>query len=413
MATDTANRTMAARPRPGARPEAAARFRPGRAAVVVGIALVLAAALLAQAVTGALAGRQPLMAAQLPVPNGAADEQVAMIRHTAAVMSGLDPQEAARQARPLALRALAHDPLAPRAIAIAALATEDSAARRAILDAGTAINRRDLLLQGLTLEDRAARNDYRGTIETLDALLRVHPEQRDLMFPLLLQALAQDAAVPEFVRFLDGSSVWHRTFLRHAAGQAEVLPNLGAFRLASRLDDAPFDRNLVIGLVAQGELDLAYRVYNRATGKQIGPLAPGPIDWSTELPPFDWQFPSQRGMRVNPQPENDRIELYVRGGQGGVIARKLVRNPRADFAIRVNENISPPGAVSDLRLRLRCPGSGIWLFDRAFADGAQTFAIDLPPADCRFLSLEIHARAWSGQPPIQGTIDRLEIIAAN
>lgn len=392
-------------------PRAGTKFKPGRAAVAAIVALVLAAALLAQAMGGALAKRQPLLAANLPIPSGVAFEQLAMVTHTAAAMKGVGQREAAEQARPLAMRALALDPLSPRALAIAALATDDRAARRAILDAGTAINRRDLLLQGLVLEDRVARNDYRGTIETLDALLRVHPEQRKLLFPLLLQALAQDVAVPEFARFLDGSSTWHITFLRHAAGQPALLPNLGALRLNSRLEDPQFDRQLVAGLVAQDELDMAYRVYSRATGKRIGELAPGPMEWSAQLPPFDWQFASQPGMRVHPRSGGQRIELYVRGGKGGRVARKLIRNPRGDFAIRISENISPASAVEDVRLRLRCPSSGSWLFDRPLSDGTTTFAIDLPPVDCNFLSLEIHARAWSGQPPIQGTIDRLEIVS--
>ena len=410
MATVTAKRTMPGRPKAG-QPKAGERFRPGRAAVAVAVALVVAAALLAQTIGGALVRRQPVLAAGLPIPNGAAYEQLAMLTHSAAAAGGMGQREAAQQAWPLALRALAHDPLSPRAIAIAALATADRPQRRAILDAGTALNRRDLLLQGVMLEDRVAQNDYRGTLETLDALLRVHPEQRKLLFPLLLQALANEAAVPEFARFLDGSSIWHRTFLREAAGQPALLGNLGLLRLNSRLEDRIFDRQLVLGLVGQGELDLAYRVYSRVTGERIETLSPGPIDWEAELPPFDWQFASERGMRVYPEPEENRIELFVRGGQGGPVARKLIRNPGGDFAIRVSENISPASAVGDVRLRLRCPGSGTWLFDRPLTDGATTFAIDLPPADCGFLSLEIHARAWSGQPPIRGTIDRLEIVS--
>ncbi len=402
---------MPGRPRAGTLPTAGERFRPGRAAAAAIVALVLAAALLAQAAGGALVRRQPALAANLPIPNGAAYERLATLLHTAAATQGMGQREAAQQARPTAMRALALDPLSPRAIAIAALAAEDRDRRRAILEAGTALNRRDLLLQGLTLEDRVARKDYRGTLETLDALLRVHPEQRKLLFPLLLQALAQEAAVPEFARFLDGSSTWHLTFLRYASGKPALLPNLGAFRLTSRIEDRTFDRQLVLGLVSQGKLDLAYRVYSRATGNRIESLSPGPIGWGADLPPFDWQFAGERGMRVYPQPEENRIELFVRGGQGGTVARKLIRNPRGDFAIRVSENISPADAVEDVRLRLRCPGSGTWLFDRPLGDGTTTFEIDLPPADCGFLSLEIHARAWSGQPPIRGTIDRLEIVS--
>lgn len=410
MGTAMAKRTMPGRSKAGTRTKAGLRVRPGRAVVAAAVALVLAAALLAQAISGALARRQPALAANLPVPNGAAYEQLAMVIHTAAAIKGMDQREAAEQARPLAMRALARDPLSPRAIAIVALAAEGREARRAILEAGTALNRRDLLLQGLMLEDRVARDDYRGTIETLDAMLRVHPEQRKLLFPLLLQALAQKPAVPEFARMLDGSSDWHIMFLRHAAGQPELLANLGALRLNSRLEDRAFDQLLVMGLVGQGELDLAYRVYSRATGRRIGALGPGPIEWSSELPPFDWQFAGEQGMRVYPRSEDGQIELYVRGGKGGVIARKLIRNPRGDFAIRVNHNIAPANAIEDVRLRLRCP-NGPWLFDRPFTEGATTFAIDLPPVNCNFLMLEIHARAWSGQPPVQGTIDRLEIVS--
>lgn len=407
-----ATRTMPGRLRRSTRSPVAERLRPGRAALAAAFALVLAAALFIQAVSGALSRRQPVLAADLPVTNGAAYEQLAMLTHTTAAVNGAGQHEAAQQARPLAMRALASDPLSPRAIAIAALAAEDRTTRRAILDAGTALNRRDLLLQGLMLEDRVARNDYSGTVTTLDAMLRVHPEQRKLLFPLLQQALSQEAAVPELARLLDGSSDWHKTFLQDAAVEPRLLTNLGALRLDGRIEDQRFDKLLVAGLVKQGELDLAYRVYSQATGKRIGPLTTGAIEWSTALPPFDWELAGERGMRIYSRPEENRIDLYVRGGQGGTVARKLIRNPRGDFAIRARENITPPDAVEDVRLRLRCPGSRTWLFDRPFADGTTTFAIDLPQVDCNFLSLEIYARAWSGQPPIQGAIDRLEIVSS-
>ncbi|WP_427964010.1 hypothetical protein [Altererythrobacter sp.] len=352
----------------------------------------------------------PDFAVSLFPANGLAREQLAAKTFTAGITEPDDAPEAARQAADIAVAAVLSDPLVPKAYAILALAQPEEAKRRAILDVASQINRRDLFLQGLVLQEHIAERNYPRTIETLDQILRVNPEYSREFFPVLVEALGEEETIPLFANMLDGSSPWHQRFLNFAVGQREILPNLAVLRQDVFVDDENFDRRLIAGLAGQGDIAGAEALYRRVSGSDTGLGRYGLLDWKSAYPPFDWRFVDQTGFRAQQSADGKELELSVRPGKGGIIAARLLRTPEPPFEIRNANRISPADQLRDVRLQLLCANSQTPFYDERFSNGADGFRIESLPQDCEHMILAINARAWSGRSALSGTIQSIEIV---
>lgn len=390
--------------------------RPLRALVVVPAVLLLVAALFTQAAASVREKDQPDLAVQLAPYNGAAHQERAVRQFEQGVRKPDDLVPAARAAAAESRRAAAHDPLVPRAYAILAIAEGDPAKKRALLGAASAINRRELLLQGLVLEDAVARGDYPTTLATLDAMLRVHPEQKNQLFPVLARALEDPAALPAMRSLLDRGPQWREDFLLAAAHDKAALVNLARLRLSRGKVDPAIDRKLVAGLAESGRLDLASEVYAAATGQRAASSAAGTgrgaLAWTSDFAPLDWALADDPGFRAQRDAASPALEVNVRPGKGGVIARRIIATPPGAFAIEVGHDLGPAAQVGDVRLQLRCVGSADLLFDEPFRVGSHRFRIPSLAGRCGGLDLQIYARAWSGRKPITGTINPLALYPA-
>ncbi len=374
------------------------------------IGILLALMLGAQAASSVTTRTAPDFAVSLFPANGLAREQLAAKTFTAGITEPDDAPEAARQAADIALAAIRSDPLVPKAYAILALAQPEEAKRRAILDAASQINRRDLFLQGLVLQEHIAERNYPRTIETLDQILRVNPEYSREFFPVLVEALGEEETIPLFANMLDGSSPWHQRFLNFAVGQREILPNLAVLRQDVFVDDENFDRRLIAGLAGQGDIASAEALYRRVSGSDTGLGRYGLLDWKSAYPPFDWRFVDQTGFRAQQSADGKELELSVRPGKGGIIAARLLRTPEPPFEIRNANRISPADQLRDVRLQLLCANSQTPFYDERFSNGADGFRIESLPQDCEHMILAINARAWSGRSALSGTIQSIEIV---
>ena len=383
---------------------------PGRLVVALLVGVLIAGLLALQALSSVSTRTAPQLADKLLIPNGLAEEQHASQLLMAGVKTQDDVTPSAQAASPVALEAFRAEALTPKAHAILALAETDPGKRSRILAAATRINRRDLLLQGLVLEEQVGAGDYVASLGTLDRLLKVHPEQQAALFPVLMRALSQDAALPAFGEILDGSAEWHNDFLDFAVRDKAALPALATLRSGGKLGSADFERKLVAGLADSGQINRAYALFQKITGKQAASGGAGSIDWSADFAPFDWRFADDGGFRAQLARNGEKTEIYVRGGKGGIIAERLIRAPSGRFGIRLNHRISPADQVRDVRLQLRCAGSRDPFYDERFERGENLFSVGSSPAGCGFLSVAIHTRAWSGRSALRGTIDALEIV---
>lgn len=376
-------------------------------AFALGLAFVLAGQALSSASTRSAPG---LAVSAFPF-NGLAQEQLAFETFTAGVSAPEDTFEVARSASETALQAVRSDPLTPKAHTILALAAGDPSSRKAIITAATRLNRRELSLQGLALQEHIASEDYAGTIETLDQILRVHPEYSREFFPVLAQALGQEETIPLFAEMLDNSSPWHARFLSFAVGQRDSLSNLALLRAQIEVDEESFDRRLIAGLAGNGDVAGAEALYQRVTGRDAGLRGEGQLDWSSAYPPFDWRLVDEPGFRAQQSPDGSELELSVRPGKGGVIAARLLSAPQGPFEVSLDHRIAPTEQMRDVRLQLSCVGNTAPFFDERFSRGEGGFEVPSPPQNCEYMIIAINARAWSGRSALSGTIEPVRIRA--
>lgn len=383
---------------------------PVRFTAALAFGLVLSGVLFLQTLSSFSSLKAPQVAAMLPIQNGLSQEQLA----ARTLMGGVETQDdvvpSAQAASSLALAAFRSEPLTPKAHAILALAESNAENRARILAAATRINRRDLLLQGLILEEQVKAGDYSGSLGTLDRLLKVHTEQEAALFPVLMRALEQQAALPVLGEILDGSAGWHNDFLDFAVRKPDALSALADLRERADVGSDEFERRLIAGLAQNNRTDRAYRLFQISSGKQAASGGAGPIDWASDFAPFDWKLADDRGLRAQESRREGQLDIYVRSGEGGLIAERLIRTPSGRFGVKIGHRIMPADQIPDVRLQLRCAGSGTPFFDERFVRGVKVFEVGAAPAGCGFMSIGIQARAWSGRSALRGTVDQLEIV---
>lgn len=383
-----------------------------RQIVLVICCTLLALALAAQAISSILTRRGPQEAVAVFGFNGLAYEQLAFRRFQREATDAQALMNAALAARPYALSAVATDPLAPKAHAISALSIENSSRQAELLSLASRLNRRDLALQGVVLEEALEDADYDRTVATLDQILRVHPDHRQRFYPALLQALAVPEGGAALADLLDGSSPWHQSFLMTASRTSEVQLVLASIRDKITVPNREIDRRLIKGLIRQGALSEARRVYEIArvgTRNDRG----GRLTWNAAFPPFDWRLQAQNDFRAQPSRDGERLEIYVRPGQGGVIAQRIIAAPQAPFPVEVTVDAAQDIRPSNIRLQLRCADGGDDFFEEPLRRGRNGILVPAVPQDCAGISLQIYARAMSGEPALRAELGRLVLKTAS
>ncbi|MEQ5789347.1 hypothetical protein J3454_15755 [Erythrobacter sp. NFXS35] len=325
----------------------------------------------------------------------------------ASAPSPADLQRLARSPAQAAREALKREPLLPKAHALLALSEADPQKRRRIVTLASNLNRREISLQALVLQQRAEANDYAATIDTLDQILRVHPERQAEFFSLLVNALTQRETRTAFSNLVRDPLPWRDAFLGFAVGKPEALENLAAIRQDIDLDNRAFDQRLIAGLVAQGRIDEAASLYNLVAGSEQGTPAGS---WQADYPPFDWQLADTPGLRAQSNSDGTRLEFSVDPGEGGILASRIIPAPSSAFEIRVPHELDPSSEREDLKLRVSCVGQITPFFEDTFANRKSVFAIRRRP-DCQYLEVAIAGRAWTGSRALSGTFGELQVIS--
>lgn len=381
-----------------------------RLAVSTVAGLALAAGLAVQSAGIALTRKAPATAVSLFPRNGLADENLAASAFLSA-SEGLVPGEVGMAtARRWAVSAYELEPLVPDAHAILALAQSEAEVRSKIVRFASQLDRRSSKLQAVVLQEQVNAQDYPGAVATLDRILRVQPSRAPELFPTLLPVFVREGAVDEFARILDGTSPWHQDFYRYAAMQPIALPNLLELRRRVSFEDRELDQLLLKNLAAAGELELAYGFYQDLDSGDAAELAMGKLDWDAKFAPFEWVFSDRVGLRAQPSLNEEGIEISVRPGKGGVVARRLIKTPTTPFVLEVIHNMQSSNALEDIDIGLRCAGADkAVLLDRSLGSQGDGYDIAKQPASCTFLELTIKARAWSGRSALKGRLDSIRM----
>ena len=383
-------------------------IRPLRLTLCTVGGLALAAILALQATSSVLTRKNPDLAVSLFPLNGLALEEATYNDFLRRLGTPPDLALAAANSTAGARDTVAIEALTPRAHGLLAMAEPNPRRRDEIIAAASTLNRRDLFMQGIALERYADQGDFENSLATLNRLLRVHPEQTDYFFIFLIEALKDEKALSAFAEILDGSSDWHRAFLYHATGKPEVLGNLVRLQARLTFDDANFQRLLIARLAQDGRYADAYALYRQASGRGLT-TGKGTIPWTSDYAPFDWQLSEGTGLRGFAAPGSDELEVFVRRGEGGIVAQRVIAADPGGFAVELEHRLAPADQVRDVRLQLRCDGSRTPFYDERFEPGPNRFEIGGIPAGCDYLILAIHARAWSSRSQLRGTVGELRI----
>ncbi len=407
---------------------------PGLARVLLASLIALPLAVLSgtQALSSAALKASPERALAVFPWNGLASEKVAYLTLSAAVSQaaglpadgGLQAQADGASASPSSLprmadlaryasaatdqarTAIRREPLAPRAYVLLALSETDPAARAALVEAASRLTRRDPVLQVLVLEERGKAGNYLGAIDALDEILRVNPERREELFPVLAKALGQQAAVPGLARLLARPLPWRESFLNFAVDDGMALENLAIVRERIVIDDPVFDRKLIARLAQSGRIAIAERIYAKVAPARAASKGAGA--WKADYPPFDWQLADQPGFRAQAGDTPESLEVGVKPGNGGVIASRLLRNPGGPFAIRLAHEVEPASQTGDLKLAIACQGQTEPFFENAFTQSETAFAVQRVPP-CPYLTVSITARSWTGGRTLSANLGPLKV----
>lgn len=381
--------------------------RPFRIGVSVTLGLVLAAALGAQSTGIALTKKAPSMAvAGFPL-GGLAYENIASAIFLATAEATGSPEQGAKAAKPWALEAYRLEPLVPKAHAILALAEDDRQKRKQMLDAALALNRREPRLQAVILQEQVEEADYPGAIASLDRILRVRPSQYNELFPILIGVFAQEGAISEFAKILDGSSDWHARFIRYAANQPPALENLAILRSQMSFDDRVADRRLLYNLVRKGEVATAFSLYEQIAKPSA---TDDVVTWATDYPPFDWRLTDETGLRAQPSLNGENLEISVKPGKGGVVARRLIRAPGTPLSVFVGHSIDSEQTLKDIDIVVRCPGEERPILEASLDRQGSGYRIENLPPECNFIDFSLKARAWSGRSALSEDIEGVRVV---
>ena len=378
-----------------------------RRIAIIALAVVLALASGAQALSSALSDRQPELAAQLSPYAWRALEQQATDLVTADVEAEALDVSAAQAP---AAAAVANNLLSTEALAILALAQDDAAQRDAMLDAALAATRRGRVLNSAAMFAAVDRSDSETLLAGLNRTLLLYPSQKETMIPVMVQQLADARMVPAFVTLLDSTPEWSENFFVLAAANDDLADNLGAVRLGLARGTAvtvESDRAVLRLLARNGRLDQAAAVYARMNGQDEVAAQTGPLGWENRFVPFEWQFYDQGGRFARPSTNGDALAINVRSGYGGPLARRLVRLEGNRPFFEVTHSLDSASA-SRMRLSLECPDSDVrWSNPMGPSPTGMRVDVALP---CEYAWLTIEGRSPGGTPAISGELLQISIM---
>jgi hypothetical protein len=376
------------------------------------LGLGLAVMLGLQALSTVIEAKAPQLALAVNPFNGHAHEEFAQDRFRDGIADPADLAPAARSALDPARAAFRLEPLVPKALAILALTKSDTDQRRDILAAAMKLNRRDTTLQGVALSQAIEDLDYAGTISAIDRILRVKPQRSAELFPILIEALRRPASASEFVELLDFSSPWHDRFLMVAVENDEARLTLSTIRSDLRLNNEAFDRRLIAGLAAQGEIERARTLYEQASnGRSASRERFRTLSWDAAYPPFDWVLVSRPDLRAQASFDAEKLEIFARTGEGGTIATRLVPGVASSFRIETEVESANSFSPGSLVVRVSCAAGNGMAFEQDLERGRNVIILGPELENCDPLRLDLRARSFTGQPTLRADVTRLRIDA--
>jgi hypothetical protein len=244
------------------------------------------------------------------------------------------------EARQLAQTALRREPInATAAVVLGLIATMENRAAlgRKLVGYSEHVSRRNSVAQLWMIEDQVSRGDVAGALVHYDRAMRVSPELRPTLIPILVQAAADPAVARPLAAILAGRPLWWPDALGPIIYRGSVpaitLPIvLQQVKLRPSNDQ---ERTFLIAamrrLVDAGAFRQADALYRTTGGRPpVGDnlVYDGEFDAARYLPPFEWDLHSEGGFSATVQPRaggGRALYLSVDQEHAGELARQLLQ----------------------------------------------------------------------------------------
>lgn len=274
-----------------------------------------------------------------------------------------------------------------------------------------------------------AAGDIAAIVDRSDALIR-RGKFVDEITALLLGAEQNPAGRALVLRALERRPKWADLYIRLGAQLTTPEGLIAHAALLRDLDDSGYDIGrreavpLVRAMIRQGLLSQAYGVF-----EQVAPQSDGQSDGVYDpdfrvaaeaqrngpLFPFEWNWPTQRGVRSTVRMRGDagRLNLKWNGkGHPLLLSQIFPVEKNSTHALRVTFSGNNSSILNSLQFYLSCADSGgekLLLRPKLSRPEEATYEGEIPDT-CSFAKLELYGLLEIGAPPLDLFVDRIESI---
>jgi hypothetical protein len=381
--------------------------RSGKKLVFAAIAALGAIAAVANAAVNILHERAPAMA--LVIDPG---DPVALVRNAELESSaGYQSPQKVEDLKSTVQRAVTRLPIngpAFRLYGLSSAAKADLEAVRAQMHLSDLMERRDLGAQLWLIENAVERNDVDRALLHHDRALRIEESSRELLYPVLTDALDSPLIRERFRPFLAANPPWLASFLRFAVSTsarpvslAKLVRENGGWPEGSAFSS--LDKELLARLVHNSDFAEAAAFFGEIAGADpsiLTSLRIAQTSTDQRLAPFAWQPYRLAGVEsyfVDSTDDEDRLEIEteIEAGYKGLVVRKFVALEPGDYHLSAKMRAENFSRHDTARWALSCAGAEQvpLLFNKEVALGKSMVLAGnfLVPDECPLQQLRIEA----------------------
>lgn len=251
---------------------------------------------------------------------------------------------------------------AARDLAMAWLARGNLSRARSIIAAGEGLSRRDVPTQTWLIEDRVQAGDVAGALAHYDRALRVSPETRDVLMPVLAQAANDPAIARSLIPRLRVRPEWWSDFLGRFIAAATSPMSIRIVAEGLQLNPAnDIDRErleqIFDRLIKLGDYSAARSLRDHAAGR--APLVVnGGFEDNQGLAPFNWQLVDETDRSaVREMRDGARGNaLSIGGTEGKEVARQFLALAPGRYRLQVTSGAVAVGTLAPPVISIQCVG---------------------------------------------------------
>ena len=331
----------------------------------------------------------------------------------------------------LALESLRGQALNPRALRVIGFvkdANGQSEQSAVLIKASALLSRRNLGTQLWLIEEAIKKNDTKEALRQYHLALTTSPNAKDILFPVLTKAIANQEIAKELVPYVKSNEEWIVPFIQLASQDkdaiipiADIVIEAGGIKAGLKSDQVR--GALMERLSQQGDLLRAAKIFQTIDNAPVNILSSPALTTAS----FDQAYvgvgwalmvdPSLGG-EVSGAGDTKIMTVYASGGKSGRVARKPLLLKPGQYVLRVgySDLVSNPNSI--IRWQISCAGEGkaTSIASGASPTGANvskaTLAFTISPS-CNGQFLDLLMTGGDGRNASEVTINSVEIIKAS